>query len=234
MSLLSAGLDSLKIPYESSMLEQTDRFYEMLIEKNRVMNLTAITNHDDFVTKHILDSLLIFSEISLSNEKIVDIGTGAGFPGIPLKIFFPDIDLVLIDSLKKRLVFLDDVISELNFSKIKTCHGRAEDLAHESELRETFDLGVSRAVANMSVLSELSLPFIRTDGKFIFYKSYDVEDEMKQAEHAVNTLGGAKPYLSKFIIPGTDILRSFVIVKKSKSTANKYPRKAGTPLRMPL
>ncbi len=234
MSLLTDGLDQLKIPYDKTKEEQIEDFYHLLVEKNKVMNLTSIVDHDEYITKHILDSLLIFSVIPLKNQSVIDVGTGAGFPGIPLKIFFPDINITLIDSLNKRLLFIDDVIKKLSLKSINTIHGRAEELAHLKELRNIFDLGVSRAVANLSVLSELTLSFIKNNGTFIYYKSDDIETELFQAKNAIQTMGGSVASVQKLPIPLTDISRSLIAVQKTKITPDRFPRKPGTPNRKTL
>ncbi len=234
MSLLTDGLDQLNIPYDKTKEEQIEDFYHLLVEKNKVMNLTSIVDHDEYITKHILDSLLIFSVIPLKNQSVIDVGTGAGFPGIPLKILFPEIQITLLDSLNKRLLFIDDVIKKLSLKKINTIHGRAEELAHQKELRHTFNLGVSRAVANLSVLSELTLSFIKNNGKFVYYKSDDIETELFQAQNAIKTMGGSVVSVQKSAIPLTDISRSLIAVQKTKITPDRFPRKPGTPNRKPL
>lgn len=233
--LLKAALNKLSIEYDDKAIEKVDIFYEMLIEKNKVMNLTSITDHDDFITKHIIDSLLSACHISFNDRQaVIDVGTGAGFPGIPLKIFFPDLNITLLDSLNKRLLFLNDVIKELDLNDIKTVHGRAEDIAKNPEYREKYDTGVSRAVAGMSSLSELCIPFIKKDGKFVFYKSKESDNEINESVKAVEILGGKIQDIFNVDLYGTDIVRKIVVVKKTKNTPNKYPRKAGTPLRDPL
>lgn len=234
MSLLTNGLEKLNIKYSGRMLEQVDCFYEILIEKNKVMNLTSITDKDDFIIKHILDSLLSYEIYKFKNDKIIDIGTGAGFPGLPLKIFFPDLEITLIDSVNKKLNFINEVADKIDLKNIKTIHGRAEDLAKEKDLREKFDIGVSRAVANMSALSELCLPFIKNGGKFIFYKSIGSDDEINAAQKALKILGDCQVEIFNSAIPETDIKRKFVTANKQRSISNIYPRKAGEPNRNPL
>ncbi len=229
------GLESLGIHLTDKQLNQFLIFYEKLIEKNKVANLTAITEFSEVVEKHFLDSLSLIKVVNLKNPlKILDLGTGAGFPGIPLKIAFPELEIVLMDSLNKRVLFLQEVISDLNLHKISALHGRAEEIARKIEYREQFDICVSRAVANLSSLSEYCIPFVRQGGRFISYKSGEIEEEVLQAKKAVHLLGGKILEVEKFQLPGTDIWRSFVCVEKLRKTPKTYPRKAGTPTKDPL
>lgn len=231
----------LGIILSDEMKRQFSKYYEMLVEWNKVMNLTGITEYEEVYEKHFLDSICIvkaFSEknifLSDTTKKVIDIGTGAGFPGIPLKIVFPDMDITLLDSLNKRINFLNAVIEELGLSGIDTIHGRAEDYAKNQQHREKYDLCVSRAVANLSTLSEYCVPFLKREGYFISYKSGEVDEELKDAEKALSLLGGKAEKVVKFKIPETDIGRSFVIINKIQSTPGKYPRKAGLPSKEPL
>ncbi len=215
--------------------EQFDKFYNTLIEWNRVMNLTAITEYDEVVKKHFIDSLSVKNVINLKEVRsVIDVGTGAGFPGIPLKIAFPHLKVTLLDSLNKRVKFLNEVIFELDLKNIETVHGRAEDVARNEKYREQYDICVSRAVANLATLSEYCLPYVKIGGNFISYKSDNIEEEIKDSEKAIITLGGVIKEIVRFELPGTDIRRSFVIIEKKKSTSKKYPRKAGLPSKEPL
>ena len=233
--ILESRLEPLHITLSGMQLDQFDKFYDLLVEWNKVMNLTGITEYQDVVEKHFLDSLSIVKIIDMNQiEYAIDIGTGAGFPGIPLKIAFPDINIVLLDSLNKRIKFLDHIIEELKLDGILTIHGRAEDYAREAGYREKFDLCVSRAVANLTSLSEYCLPYVRVGGRFVSYKSGDIEQEISESERAIKILGGKVYQVEKFNLPGTEIQRSFVMIKKMKNTQNKYPRKAGMPTKEPL
>ena len=239
LSLFEKGLDQLKIQLTQEQKEQFIKYYEYLIEKNKVMNLTAITDYEEVLLKHFLDSLSLvkvqdFIPEKLSGKTVIDIGTGAGFPGIPLKIAFPELGIVLLDSLNKRINFLDEVIEMLQLRKIEAVHGRAEDYARQKEFRENFDFCVSRPVANLSTLSEYCLPFVKQGGCFISYKSGKIEEELSQAENAVKVLGGNVKEVVKFSLMDTDMDRSFVVVEKKKTTPKKYPRKAGLPSKEPI
>lgn len=228
-------LKELGIVLNDEQKRQFDSFYELLVEWNKVMNLTGITEYEEVNEKHFVDSLSITKAIYMNCvDNLIDIGTGAGFPGIPLKIAFPHLKVVLLDSLNKRIKFLNTVIEELGLIDIETIHGRAEDFAKQGEYREQFDLCVSRAVANLSTLSEYCMPYIHTGGMFIPYKSGEVEEEVTGAKKAVHVLGGKIEDVVKFQLPGTEIGRSFVKIKKYQNTPKKYPRKAGLPAKEPI
>lgn len=228
-------LEELGISLNDQQKQQFDSFYELLVEWNKVMNLTGITEYEEVNEKHFVDSLSIIKAIKLDDvDNLIDIGTGAGFPGIPLKIAFPHLKVVLLDSLNKRIKFLNTVIDELGLQDIKTIHGRAEDFAKQTEYREQFDLCVSRAVANLSTLSEYCMPYIHINGMFIPYKSGEIEEEVTGAKKAIHVLGGKIEEVVKFQLPGTEIGRSFVKIKKYQNTPKKYPRKAGLPAKEPI
>ena len=233
------GLEQLSITLSGEQKQQFLTYYEYLVEKNKVMNLTAITEYEEVITKHFLDSLAVvktscFKPEKLAGKRLIDIGTGAAFPGIPLKIAFPELEILLLDSLNKRINFLNEVTEMLGLTKINTVHGRAEDYAKQKGYRESFDFCVSRAVANLSTLSEYCIPFVKQGGCFISYKSGSVDQELIQAEKAVKILGGQREEVVRFSLADTDMDRSFVVIHKAKPTPKKYPRKAGLPSKEPL
>lgn len=220
----------------SLLKEQYGQFYaymELLIEWNEKMNLTAITDPKEIILKHFVDSLTIAKYVK-EDKSIIDMGTGAGFPGIPIKIYRKDIKVVLADSLNKRIKFLDEVIDKLKLENVETIHCRAEELGKNKQYREKFDYATSRAVANLSTLSEYLMPFVKLNGKCIFMKTIEVEEELEKAKKAIKTLGGKIEKVDKFEIPESDLGRSIIIVKKEKITPSKFPRKPGTPAKEPL
>ena len=226
-------VNKISITLSDEQLEQFRIYYEMLVEKNKVMNLTGITEWDEVLEKHFLDSISLIRAIDLDKElTVMDMGTGAGFPGIPLKIAFPKLKITLADSLNKRVLFLQEVIDALKLEGIEAVHGRAEDLARDKNYREQYDLSVSRAVANLSTLSEYCLPFVKIGGKFISYKSGEVAEEIDNSKSAVFLLGGKIKDTVKFELGESG--RSFIIIDKVNGTPKTYPRKAGTPSKKPL
>ena len=254
---ITEGAKELSVDLSDSQKEQFYLYYQMLTEWNQVMNLTAITEKKQVVFKHFVDSISLIKAVpqiygrqnSLSPEtqkdrtepiqkkeiRIIDVGTGAGFPGIPLKITFPELQITLLDSLNKRIRFLDAVIDELRLTGITAVHGRAEDFGRDPDYREKYDLCVSRAVSNLSTLSEYCLPFVRVGGVFVSYKSGSVDQELKQSEKSVRLLGGRTESTTDFDLPGSDMgSRSLILIKKIEKTSLKYPRKPGTPAKEPL
>lgn len=234
-NLLKNSLISIGVTPTDEQIEQLDKFYEMLVEKNKVMNLTAITEYEDVVIKHFVDSMAVINAFSFDKiTSVIDVGTGAGFPGIVLKIFNKDIKFTLLDSLNKRIGFLNEVKNELGLKNLSLIHGRAEDYARMSDYREQFDVCVSRAVANLATLSEYCLPFVKKDGYFIAYKADDCSEEIENAKKAIFLLGGKVENIISYKISNTDITRTFVIIKKISPISKKYPRKAGLPSKEPL
>lgn len=217
-------------------VEQTEQFFEymnLLIEWNEKMNLTAITEPEDIILKHFIDSITILKEIK-DDVKLVDVGTGAGFPGIPISIMKPSIKVTLVDSLNKRLMFLQEVADKLNLNNINMLHMRAEELGQNKKYRESFDIATSRAVANLSTLSEYLIPLVKVNGKVISMKASSAQEEIKQANNAINVLGGAIKKIEEFNLPQSDIGRTIIVINKIKHTPKKYPRKSGIPSKEPL
>lgn len=228
-------LKKMGVTLSECQIEQFLQYYEMLAEWNEVMNLTAITEYDDVMKKHFVDSVSLIKAYDVSKEStVIDVGTGAGFPGLALKIAFPELKITLLDSLNKRIQFLNEVIEQLGLSGVETVHGRAEDFAKPGKLRESFDLCVSRAVANLSTLSEYCLPFVKVGGQFISYKSEKVTEEAAAAGNAIKLLGGSINGQIEFKLPDSDIYRNLFIIDKVQETPKKFPRKAGLPGKEPL
>lgn len=235
LTILEEGCKELGITLDEIQKKQFTDFYEYLVEKNKVMNLTGITEFQEVLVKHFLDSLACVKTVDMNKiNRIMDIGTGAGFPGVPLKIAFPHLEACLLDSLKKRVNFLEETFALLKLEDITAIHGRAEEFAKNKVYREQYDLCVSRAVSNLATLSEYCLPYVKVGGHFISYKSGTVQEELQQAEKAVKILGGKIQDVVYFNLPDSEIQRSLVVIEKIKTTSGRYPRKAGTPLKEPL
>lgn len=228
-------LNVLGVTLTKEQIVQFLKYYELLVEWNGFMNLTAITDYDEVMKKHFVDSLSLIKTYDVNKKvKVIDVGTGAGFPGLALKIAYPNLQVTLLDSLNKRINFLNEVILQLGLTGVETVHGRAEDFAKPDKLRGKFDLCVSRAVANLSTLSEYCLPFVKEGGEFISYKSEKINEEMAVAQKAINILGGKFDRSEEFTLPDSDIYRNLVVIKKVKETPKKYPRKAGLPAKEPI
>lgn len=235
LSVLDQGCQEMGIVLDGEQRQQFVDFYEYLVEKNKVMNLTGITEFQEVLVKHFLDSLACVKAVDIKKVKrMMDVGTGAGFPGVPLKIAFPHLEACLLDSLKKRVNFLEETFELLKLEDITAIHGRAEEFAKNKGYREQYDLCVSRAVSNLATLSEYCLPYVKVGGHFISYKSGTVQEELQQAEKAVKILGGKIQDVVYFNLPDSEIQRSLVVIEKIKNTPGRYPRKAGTPLKEPL
>lgn len=234
-STLIRGAEKIGIILSDKQQQQFEAYYDYLVAQNEVMNLTAITEYEEVLTKHFLDSLFLVKEIkNLGGKKVLDLGTGAGFPGIPLKIAFPDTEFVLMDSLNKRIGFLNRVIELLELQKITAVHGRAEEAGRTAVYREQFDYCVSRAVARLASLSEFCIPFVKPGGYFISYKAGDCKEECAEAKNAIKVLGGKLIRAEESFLPDTEIARTFVVIQKEKHTPEKYPRGQGKPLKQPL
>ena len=229
-NLLQNGLSALGLPTEN--IPKLRHFSDLLLEKNKVMNLTAITEEKDVATLHLLDSAALLNMADLSGKKVVDVGTGAGFPGMPMRIVKEDFSLTLLDSLNKRIDFLKDCCAELGFTDVNCVHARAEEFAAGN--RESFDFATSRAVANLSVLSELALPLVKVGGQFLAMKSVDSEEEITAAKSAIKTLGGKISRVEDYTIPGTDVTHRVVVIDKVSPTPAKYPRAFAKIKKQPL
>ena len=232
---LNLGLEKLNIFLEEEQINQFYKYMNILIEWNKNINLTAITDPKEVILKHFIDSIYVLKNIEISsNSSVIDIGTGAGFPGIPLKIVRKDLNVTLLDSLNKRIMFLDNVINNLGLKDISAIHGRAEEMGKNKKYREMFDYAISRAVANLTVLSEYMIPFVKLGGKSICMKGGNIKEELESSQKALGILGGNLIHVEEFNLLDTDIKRSLIIIEKCKITPIKYPRKPGTPVKEPL
>jgi len=232
---LENGFKQLNIPYDSRIESKFIKYLKLLKEWNQKINITSIEDDEEIYVKHFLDSILLLDGVSIDEKKsIIDVGTGGGFPGYPLKIVNNNYEVTLLDSLRKRIDFLAEVKKELEFDNIELIHGRAEDFGQNKNYREKFDICVSRAVAPLNVLSEYCLPFVKKGGYFAAYKSENISQEILSSENAVKKLGGKIREVKEINLPGTDIVRKIVIIEKCEPTNLKYPRKAGKPSKDPL
>ncbi len=235
MKDISYYCNKMNIDLNDNQLSQLDTYMNMVIEKNKVMNLTAITEPEEFQLKHYADSLSILTTNYINPEStMIDVGTGAGFPSLPIKIARPDIRLTMLDSLNKRIRFLDEVIAALSLKNVETIHARAEEGGRSPKLRDHFDIAVSRAVADLRILAEYCLPYVKVGGVFISYKSDNIDEELRLSENAISRLGGKLEETISFTLADSDINRRFVIIRKVKPTPKTYPRKPGTAKKEPL
>ena len=237
LEIFEKELKQLHLEVSKEQILKFISYYELLIDWNSRMNLTAITEFEDVLKKHFIDSLSLISavpDLAQKQYNLIDVGTGAGFPGIPLKIAFPNLKITLLDSLNKRIQFLNEVICKLELQDIEAVHGRAEDFAKPDQFRERFDLCVSRAVANLATLSEYCIPFVKPGGFFVSYKSEKVNVELEEAKKAISVLGGSFQKNIEFLLPHSDITRNFIVIQKKNKTPRKYPRKAGLPSKEPI
>lgn len=233
--ILKAASDSIELSFDDNKYNQFIKYKDLLKEWNEKVNLTAITEDIEIVKKHFIDSIKIFKFEPLKKaNKIIDVGTGGGFPGIPMKIIKPDLEMVLLDSLRKRINVLDNILFNIDIKDVRTIHGRAEEFGRDSLYREKFDAAVSRAVANLAVLSELCIPYVKVGGYFVALKGPSVDDEVTQAKKAISLLGGKIEDIIKIEIEDSDLNHNLVIIKKIKNTPKQYPRKAGVIGKKPL
>lgn len=233
--MLNEACQSMGLSFDEEKYNKFIKYKDLIKEWNQKINLTAITDDEEIIKKHFIDSIKVFNCDYVKNAKsVIDIGTGGGFPGIPMRIVKEDSKMVLLDSLNKRINFLNEVINDLNLSNIKTIHGRAEDFAQTAEYRQRFDLAVSRAVANLTVLLEFCLPYVKVGGYFVALKGPAIEEEIKAAEGALKALGGKIEKIIEVDIEGSDLKHNLLVVKKIKDTPKKYPRKAGMVTKNPI
>ena len=223
----------IQIKFTEEQLQKFYKYMNMLIEWNKKINLTAIIEPKEIILKHFIDSLTILKYVN-DNEKMLDVGTGAGFPGIPIKIMNSNIEITLLDSLNKRINFLNEAINKLELKNISAIHSRIEDYGKNNKYREKYDIVTSRAVANLATLSEYMLPMLKIKGKSICMKGSDIKEEVKNSKRAIDILGGEIVNIEELVLPKSDNRRNLIIIKKKKNTPLKYPRKAGIPSKEPL
>lgn len=234
-NILKTASSNINLQFDENKYNKFIKYKELLKEWNEKVNLTAIKEDEEIIKKHFIDSMKIFQFEYLKNaKKIIDVGTGGGFPGIPMKIMKPDIELVLLDSLKKRINVLQDILCNIGINDVDTIHGRAEDFAQNRQYREKFDAVVSRAVANLSVLNEFCLPYVKVGGYFIAMKGPSVEEEVKAASRSISLLGGKLEKIIQVDIEDSNLNHNLVVIKKIKNTPKQYPRKSGTAAKNPL
>jgi len=233
--ILNEASNNEGLKFDQHKYDQFMLYKDLIKEWNEKINLTAIKEDEEIIKKHFIDSMKVFKFDELKNAKnVIDIGTGGGFPGIPMKIIKPEVNIVLLDSLNKRIIFLNEVIKQLDLKNIKAIHGRAEDFAQEKQYRERFDVAVSRAVANLTVLSEYCIPYVKIGGYFVAMKGPAVEEEIKASKNAIRMLGGRIEHIEKVQIEDSDLNHNLVIIKKVAITNRNYPRKAGLVAKNPL
>ncbi len=233
--ILEEGFRKLNISYNNNCLERFEKYKDILKEWNKKINITAIENDEEIYIKHFLDSVVLLDKNNIDEKKkIIDVGTGGGFPGIPLKILNNNYKVTLLDSLRKRIDFLKVVINELKLEDVTLIHGRAEDFGQNESYRERYDICVSRAVAPLNILAEYCLPFVRVGGYFAAYKSESISEEILNSQNAITKLGGRIKEIKEIKVPGTEIIRKIVIIEKTEKTEKVYPRKAGKPSKEPL
>jgi len=235
IEIMEKGFKELNIPYSEEIEKKLLLYKDLLKEWNKKINITSIEDDEEIYLKHFIDSLLLLKDRNFNeSKKIIDIGTGGGFPGLPLKIVNNNYEVTLLDSLRKRIDFLEEVVKSLNLENVELLHGRAEDYGQQNEYREKFDICVSRAVAPLNILSEYCIPFVKVEGFFAAYKSSDISREIAISDNAIKKLGAKIKEIKEINLPGSDILRKIVIIEKTEPTPVKYPRKAGKPSKDPL
>ena len=231
--LLLDRLKKIAIYADPQQVEKVNKYMLLILAWNKKINLTAITDEREIILKHFVDSLTVLKYIN-EKDNIIDVGTGAGFPGIPIAIMMPNVKITLLDSLNKRINFLNEVIKELDLKNVETIHSRSEDCGKDMLYREKYDISIARAVANLSTLSEYLLPFVKIGGKMICMKGSEIEEELKNAQYAIKVLGGKIIARDEFTLPESDIKRNIIIVEKEQYTPKMYPRKTGLPAKEPI